>query len=175
MPVIEEQRFPLTELTEEETLFQQTVASFADDAIRPHVRRMDEESAFDSGIIKQFFQLGLMGIEIEEALGGSGSSFFMAILAIEELSRVDASAGVIVDVQNTLVNNAILRWGSEEQQKNYLPRLASDWVGAYALSEADSGSDAFSLRARAQLRKDKFVLNGRKLWTTNGAEAARGP
>ena len=172
MPLIEGKRFPLTELTEEESLFQQTVASFADEAIRPHVRRMDEESVFDSGIIQQFFQLGLMGIEIPVSFGGSGSSFFMAILAIEELSRVDASAGVIVDVQNTLVNNALLRWGSEEQKKAYLPRLASEWVGAYALSEADSGSDAFSLRARAQLRKDKFVLNGRKLWTTNGAEAS---
>jgi len=171
MPLIEEQRFPLTKLTEEESLFKQTVASFADEAIRPHVRRMDKEGVFDSGIIKQFFQLGLMGIEIEAALGGSGSSFFMAILAIEELSRVDASAGVIVDVQNLLVNNAILRWGTEEQKKNYLPRLASEWVGAYALSEADSGSDAFSLRTGAQRRKDKFVLNGRKLWTTNGAEA----
>ncbi|MCH8016259.1 MAG: acyl-CoA dehydrogenase family protein, partial [Acidobacteria bacterium] len=148
MPLIEEKRFPLTELTEEESLFQQTVASFADEAIRPHVKRMDEESVFDSGIIQQFFQLGLMGIEIPVSFGGSGSSFFMAILAIEELSRVDASAGVIVDVQNTLVNNAILGWGSEEQKKNYLPRLASDWVGAYALSEADSGSDAFSLKAR---------------------------
>ena len=172
MPLTEEKRFPLTELTEEETLFQQTVASFANDAIRPHVRRMDEVGVFDSGIIEQFFQLGLMGIEIPVSLGGSGSSFFMAILAIEELSRVDASAGVIVDVQNTLVNNAILRWGSEEQKKAYLPRLASEWVGAYALSEANSGSDAFSLKARAELRKDKFVLNGRKLWTTNGAEAA---
>ncbi len=172
MPLIEKNRFPLTELTEEESLFQQTVASFANEAIRPHVRKMDEEGVFDSGIIEQFFQLGLMGIEIPVSFGGSGSSFSMAILAIEELSRVDASAGVIVDVQNTLVNNAILRWGSEEQKKNYLPRLASEWVGAYALSEADSGSDAFSLRARAQLRKDKFVLNGRKLWTTNGAEAA---
>ena len=172
MPLIEEKRFPLTELTEEEGLFQQTVASFAQEVILPHVKRMDEEGVFDSEIIHQFFRLGLMGIEIPVSFGGSGSSFFMAILAIEELSRVDASAGVIVDVQNTLVNNAILRWGSEEQKKNYLPRLASEWVGAYALSEANSGSDAFSLSARAQRRNDKFVLNGRKLWTTNGAEAA---
>ncbi len=172
MPPIEEKRFPLTELTEEENLFQETIASFAHDSIRPHVKRMDEEGVFDTKIIDQFSQLGLMGIEIPVSFGGSGSSFFMAILAIEELSRVDASAGVIVDVHNTLVNNAILRWGSEEQKKNYLPRLASEWVGAYALSEADSGSDAFSLKARARLRKDKFVLNGRKLWTTNGAEAA---
>ena len=172
MPLIEEKRFPLTELNEEEGLFQQTVASFAQEVILPHVKRMDEEGVFDSEIIHQFFRLGLMGIEIPVSFGGSGSSFFMAILAIEELSRVDASAGVIVDVQNTLVNNAILRWGSEEQKKNYLPRLASEWVGAYALSEANSGSDSFSLSARAQRRNDKFVLNGRKLWTTNGAEAA---
>lgn len=171
-PSLKDHGFVPTELSPEEHLFKQTVASFAQEAIGPHVRRMDEEGVFDSEIISKFFQLGFMGIEIPEPLGGAGSNFCMAILAVEELSRVDASAGVIVDVQNTLVNNAILRWGSEEQRKHYLPRLASEWVGAYALSEADSGSDAFSLSTRAESRNDKFILNGRKLWTTNGSEAS---
>ncbi|MDA2937833.1 acyl-CoA dehydrogenase [Acidobacteria bacterium AH-259-A15] len=172
MALVEERRFPLTELSEEEKLFQETVAGFAQERIRPHVASMDEEGKFDSEIIEKFFQLGLMGIEIPETLGGAGSNFFMSILAVEELSRIDASAGVIVDVQNTLVNNAILHWGSEDQKKRYLPRLASEWVGAYALSEAGSGSDAFSLRTRAEAEKGKFVLNGQKLWTTNGLEAS---
>ncbi|MDA2935216.1 acyl-CoA dehydrogenase [Acidobacteria bacterium AH-259-D05] len=171
-PPSEEHRFSPAELSEEEHLFKQTVASFAKDTIAPHVRRMDEDGVFDSEIISNFFQLGLMGIEIPSSLGGAGSSFFMTILAVEELSRVDASAGVIVDVQNTLVNNAILRWGSEEQKKHYLPLLASEWVGAYALSEADSGSDAFSLSTRAESRNHLFILNGRKMWTTNGSEAS---
>ena len=133
---------------------------------------MDEEGRFREDLIQGFFELGLMGIEIPESLGGGGSSFFMAIVAVEELSRVDASAGVIVDVQNTLVNNAILRWGSPAQKKGYLSRLASDWTGAYALSEATSGSDAFALGTRAEARGKKFILNGHKLWTTNADEAS---
>lgn len=172
MPGVDELRFPLTFLSEEERLFEESIAGFAREEIGPHVKRMDEEGRFDPGIIRRFFELGLMGIETPEALGGAGSSFSMAILAVEQLSRVDASAGVIVDVQNTLVNNALLRWGNEDQKKWYLPRLASEWVGAYALSEAGSGSDAFSLSARAEARNGKFVLNGQKLWTTNGSEAS---
>ena len=163
---------PLTDLSDEEKLFQDSVASFAREQIRPHVEAMDREGIFREDLIKSFFELGLMGIEIPESLGGTGSSFFMAILAVEELSRVDASAGVIVDVQNTLVNNAFLRWGTEEQKKRYLPLLASHWVGAYALSEPGSGSDAFSLRARAESQGDQYILNGQKSWTTNGSEAS---
>ncbi len=172
MPPDPEERTPLSELSEEENLFKESVASFALHEIRPHVMRMDEQEEIDSEIIKKCFQLGLMGIGIPTALGGSESTFFMSVVAIEELSRVDASVGVMVDVQNTLVNNAILGWGSEEQKKRYLPRLASEWVGAYALSEASSGSDAFSLRTRAERHKDKFLLNGHKLWITNGSEAS---
>jgi butyryl-CoA dehydrogenase/short/branched chain acyl-CoA dehydrogenase len=126
---------------------------------------------FEKDLIREFFQLGLMGIEIPEPYGGGGAKFFEAILAVEELSRVDASAGVVVDVQNTLVNNALLRWGSEEQKKRYLPRMAADTVGAYALSEANSGSDAFGLQTRAILKGSEYVLNGRKLWITNAKEA----
>ena len=165
-------RFPLTQLSEEEQIFQQTVGSFAREALLPHVKDMDEKGLFDTKIIEQFFELGLMGIEIPNSLGGAGSNLFMSVLAVEELSRIDASAGVIVDVQNTLVNNGILRWGTEEQKQHYLPLLASQWVGAYALSEADSGSDAFALSTRAEKTNDKFILTGRKLWTTNGLEAS---
>lgn len=171
-PPPQDHRFPLTKLSEEEQLFRQTVASFAQEAILPHVKVMDEKGLFDSEIIDKFFELGLMGIEIPDSLGGAGSNLFMSVLAVEELSRVDASAGVIVDVQNTLVNNGILRWGTDEQRDRYLPRLASDWVGAYALSEANSGSDAFALGTRAESKNGKFILNGRKLWVTNGLEAS---
>ena len=132
---------------------------------------MDEKGVFEKDLIHQFFQLGLMGIEIPEQYGGGGAKFFEAILAVEELSRVDASAGVVVDVQNTLVNNALMRWGTEEQKKRYLPRMAADTCGAYALSEAGSGSDAFALQTRAELKGSDYVLNGRKLWITNGKEA----
>jgi butyryl-CoA dehydrogenase/short/branched chain acyl-CoA dehydrogenase len=132
---------------------------------------MDEKGVFDHDLIGEFFQLGLMGIEVPEQYGGGGGKFFEAILAVEELSRVDASAGVIVDVQNTLVNNAFLRWANEEQKKRYLPRMVSDTCGAYALSEAGSGSDAFALQTRAELKGSDYVLNGRKLWITNGKEA----
>jgi alkylation response protein AidB-like acyl-CoA dehydrogenase len=132
---------------------------------------MDEKGVFDHSLIVQFFQLGLMSIEIPEQFGGGAGTFFEAILAVEELSRVDASAGVIVDVQNTLVNNALLRWGNDEQKKRYLPKMAADTVGAYALSEAGSGSDAFALATRAELKGSDYVLNGRKLWITNAKEA----
>jgi butyryl-CoA dehydrogenase/short/branched chain acyl-CoA dehydrogenase len=162
---------PITTLTEDEVLFRDNVRQFADEKIRPLTREMDEKGVFDKHLIQEFFQLGLMGIEIPEQYGGAGGSFFEAILAVEEFSRIDASAGVIVDVQNTLVNNALLRWSNEEQKKRYLPRMASEMVGAYALSEAGSGSDAFALQTRAELKGNDYVLNGRKLWITNGKEA----
>jgi len=161
----------LTTLTDEESLFRQSVREFAEQQIRPLAAEMDEKGKFSADLINQFFDLGLMGIGIPEEYGGQGGSFFNSILAVEELSRVDASAGVIVDVQNTLVNNAVLLWASEEQKRRYFPRLASDTVGAYALSEAGSGSDAFGLATKAEERGDSYVLNGRKLWITNGAEA----
>lgn len=162
---------PLTSLSDEEALFRQSVREFADQQIRPLSAEMDENGKFAPELIKQFFELGLMGIEVPEEYGGQGGTFFTAILAVEELSRVDASAGVIVDVQNTLVNNAFLKWGSEDLKRRYLPRLAAETVGAYALSEAGSGSDAFGLATKAEDKGDAFLLNGRKLWITNGAEA----
>jgi butyryl-CoA dehydrogenase/short/branched chain acyl-CoA dehydrogenase len=162
---------PLTTLTEDEILFRENIRQFAEDKVRPLVKEMDEKGVFEKDLIREFFQLGLMGIEIPEQFGGGGAKFFEAILAVEELSRVDASAGVIVDVQNTLVNNALLRWGNAEQKKRYLPKMVSDTVGAYALSEAGSGSDAFALQTRAELKGSEYVLNGRKLWITNGKEA----
>ena len=162
---------PLTSLTEDEILFRDNVRQFAEEKLRPLVREMDEKQAFDHGLIEQFFQLGLMGIEIPEQYGGGAGSFFEAILAVEEISRIDPSAGVLVDVQNTLVNNALLRWGTEEQKRRYLPHMSADTVGAYALSEAGSGSDAFAMQTRAELRGSEYVINGRKLWITNGKEA----
>jgi alkylation response protein AidB-like acyl-CoA dehydrogenase len=162
---------PLVALTEDETLFRDTIRQFADETVRPHVKEMDEKGVFEPSLIKNFFELGLMGIEVPEQFGGGGGTFFEAILAVEELSRVDASVGVIVDVQNTLVNNALMRWTTEEQKKRYLPRMCSDTVGAYALSEANSGSDAFALQTRAELKGDEYILNGQKLWITNAKEA----
>ena len=162
---------PLTTLSDEENLFRQSVREFAEQQIRPLVHDMDEAGKFSPELIQQFFDLGLMGIGIPEVYGGQGGTFFNSILAVEELSRVDPSAGVIVDVQNTLVNNAILLWGNEEQKKTYCSRLATDTVGAYALSEASSGSDAFGLTTRAEDKGDHYVLNGQKLWITNGGEA----
>jgi butyryl-CoA dehydrogenase/short/branched chain acyl-CoA dehydrogenase len=162
---------PLTQLTEDEVLFRDNVRQFAEEKLRPLVREMDEKQVFDHSLIEQFFQLGLMGIEIPEQYGGGAGSFFEAILAVEEISRIDPSAGVLVDVQNTLVNNALLRWGSEEQKRRYLPQMASRSVGAYALSEAASGSDAFAMQSRAELRGNEYVINGRKLWITNAKEA----
>ncbi|HZT69468.1 MAG TPA: acyl-CoA dehydrogenase [Terriglobia bacterium] len=162
---------PLTMLTEEEQMFRTAAREFAENEIGPHVEAMDREGVFRQDLIEKFFQQGFMGIGVPENYGGSGGSFFMAVLAIEEFSRVDASAGVVIDVQNTLVSNAILRWGTEEQKKAFLPRLVRDTVGSYALSEAGSGSDAFALETRATEDADHYVLNGRKLWITNAREA----
>lgn len=162
---------PLTQLGGEDKLFQTTIRQFAREQIGPHVRAMDEAGVFRKDLIRKMFELGLMGIEIPEEYGGQGGSFFQAVLAVEELAVVDPSAAVIADVQNTLVNNAMMRWANAEQRKRYLPRLASDTVGSYALSEAGSGSDAFALATRAEDRGDHFLLNGRKLWITNAAEA----
>jgi len=162
---------PLTVLTEEEQMFQAAAREFAEKEIRPHVEEMDREGVFRRELIDQFFAQGYMGMHIAEAYGGGGGSFFMAALAIEEFSRVDASAGVVIDVQNTLVANAVALWGSETQKRAWLPRLAADTVGAYALSEPNSGSDAFALETRAREDGDHFVLNGRKLWITNAKEA----
>jgi alkylation response protein AidB-like acyl-CoA dehydrogenase len=162
---------PLVALSEDELLFRDNIRQFAEERVRPLVKEMDERGVFDHDLIREFFQLGLMGIEVPEQYGGGDGTFFEAILAVEEMSRVDASAGVIVDVQNTLVNNALLRWANEEQKKRYLPRMTTEIVGAYALSEAGSGSDAFALQTKAELRGDEYVLNGRKMWITNGKEA----
>src|SRR5689334_17441828 len=162
---------PLTALNDDEKMFQSTVRKFARERIRPFVREMDELALFRKEIIKEFFEMGLMGIEIPEEFGGQGGTFFQAILAVEELSAVDPSAGVIVDVQNTICNNALLRWATTEQKAKYLPQLASDTVASYALSEAGSGSDAFAMATRAADHGDHFLLTGRKLWITNAAEA----
>src|SRR5689334_9691288 len=162
---------PLTTLSEDETMFRASVREFAEGELRPRVEHMDEVAKLDPALLKQCFQLGLMGVETPEEYGGAGASFFTAILAVEELSRVDASVGVFVDVQNTLVNNAFIRWGTPEQKKNYLTRLANETVGAYALSEPGSGSDAFAMQTRAVEKDDHYLLNGRKLWITNGIEA----
>lgn len=162
---------PLTQLSSDEQLLQQSVRDLAEQSLRPLVRRMDEQAQFDSGLVQEFFRMGLMGVQIPEAFGGSEGTFFDSILVVEELSRVDPSAGVLVDVQNTLVNNAVLRWGTPLQQEQYLPRLAQEWVGAYALSEAGSGSDAFALQTRAERDGAEWRLSGRKLWITNAREA----
>ncbi len=168
---IETPPLPLTQLSEEEKLFQSTVRRFAREQIGPHVREMDDAGVFRKDLIKQFFDLGLMGIEIPEEYNGQGGSFFQCVMAVEELSAVDPSAGVIVDVQNTIVNNAIMRWGSAEQKRKYLPRLAQDTVGSYALSEAGSGSDAFAMATQARDAGSHFLLTGRKMWITNAAES----
>src|SRR2546429_4340650 len=162
---------PLTTLSEDEQMFRDSVREFAEGEIRKRVEEMEEQGRLDPALIKQCFELGLMGIETAEEFGGAGGSFFQAILAVEEISRVDASVGVLIDVHNTLVNNALSRWADPEQKKKYLPQLAAEKVGAYALSEAGSGSDAFAMQTRAVDRGDHFVLNGRKLWITNGKEA----
>ena len=163
---------PLTRISEDERLFFDTVLDFAKQRIGPKVRAMDEQASLDPSLLPALFELGVMGVEIPEQYGGSGSSFFNAILAVEALARVDPSVSVLVDVQNTLVINALLRWANEEQKKKYLPKLATEWVGAYALSEAASGSDAFALQTRAEEKGDTYVLNGRKLWITNALEAS---
>ncbi len=161
----------ITRLSEEESLFLDSSRQFAQNEIAPLVRRMDEEQQMDAALLRKLFALGLMGIEIPEEFGGSGGSFFDSVLAVEALSAADPSVGLLVDVQNTLVASALLRWGTLEQKQKYLPRLATDTVGAYALSEAGSGSDAFALQTRAQKRGGEYVLTGRKLWITNAKEA----
>jgi alkylation response protein AidB-like acyl-CoA dehydrogenase len=161
----------LSVLSEEEQLFRQTVAEFADTEVKPHVMAMDEAGKFRPDLVTKFFELGLMGIEVPEELGGSAGSIFLAVLAIEELSRVDASAAIYVDVHNTLVNNALLKWGNEEQKRRYFPRLTTGLLGAYALSEPASGSDAFALQCKAESKGGHWELTGRKFWITNGAEA----
>lgn len=166
-----EHRPALTMLSEDELAFKEAVRSFAEAEIRPLVASMDEAAAMDPNLVKKLFEMGLMGIETPESLGGAGSSFTMACLAVEELGRIDGSISVLLDVQNTLVTNAFLKWGTDAQKEKYLPKMASEWVGAYALSESSSGSDAFALKLKAEKKGDKFVLNGNKLWITNGNEA----
>ncbi|HEX6737961.1 MAG TPA: acyl-CoA dehydrogenase [Vicinamibacteria bacterium] len=162
---------PLTDLSEDERMFRDQVRQFAEGEVRPQVAKMDHEAQIPRALIDKCFELGIMGVEIPEAHGGAAATFFMSVLVVEELARVDASVAVLVDVQNTLCNNALLRWGSEELRARYFPRLASKWVGAYALSESGSGSDAFALACRAEDKGDHFLLTGRKLWITNAAEA----
>ncbi|PYQ15732.1 MAG: acyl-CoA dehydrogenase [Acidobacteria bacterium] len=162
---------PLTDLSEDERMFRDQVRDFAEAEVRPLVPTMDREARIPRELIDKCFELGIMGIEVPESAGGAAATFFMSVLAVEELARVDASLAVLVDVQNTLVNNALLRWGTDEQKARYFPRLASEWVGAYALSEAGSGSDAFALACRAADKGDHYELTGRKLWITNAAEA----
>jgi alkylation response protein AidB-like acyl-CoA dehydrogenase len=161
----------LTELSEDENLFLSTVRQFAQEQIAPLVRRMDDEQHMDAGLVRKLFELGLMGIGIPELYGGSDGTFFDSVLAVEAISAVDPAVGVMVDVQNTLVAAALMRWATEDQKKKYLSQLATNAVGAYALSEAASGSDAFALQTRAELRGDEYVLNGRKIFITNGNEA----
>lgn len=162
---------PLSVLSEEEELFRQTVREFAETEIGPHVHDMDQASEFRPDLLEKFFELGLMGIEVPEQYGGAGGSIFLATLAIEELARVDASSAIYVDVHNTLVNNALMRWGNDEQKARYFPMMTKDLLGAFALSEPASGSDAFALEARAVQDGDDWVITGRKFWITSGAEA----
>ena len=171
MPETAETRPPLSQLSEEEELLRANVRAFAEAEVRPLVREMDETAQMPRTLIDQLFDLGVMAIEIPEAFGGAGASFFLSVIAVEELSRVDPAVAVVVDVQNTLVSNAILRWGSEDLRRRALTRLAAGSVGAYALSEADSGSDAFAMTTRAVDDGDAYVVSGRKLWITNAAEA----
>src|ERR1700735_4201277 len=162
---------PLTVLREEERMFQDAIQRFARERIAPHVREMDAAAVFRKDLLHEMFALGLMGIEIPEEYGGQGGSFFQAVLAVEALAAVDPSAAVIVDVQNTIANNAIIRWGSDDQKRRYLPKLATEMVASFALSEAGSGSDAFALTTRAEKRGDHYAITGRKLWITNAAES----
>ena len=171
MPTETDARPPLTLLSEEETMFRDAIRDFALGEVAPHVKAMEIEGRYDAELLPKLFEMGLMGIEIPEAWGGAGGSFFQSILAVEEISRIDGAVGVLVDVQNTLYNNALLRWGSEPQKARCLSRTSTDTVASYALSEAGSGSDAFALVTRAEPRGDQFVLNGQKLWITNAGEA----
>src|SRR5258708_5034358 len=169
--LVDSLRPALTVLSEEEEMFRRSVRDFAREKIAPRAKAMDEEAHFDAEILREFFSLGLMGIEVPEQYGGAGGTFFQSILAIEEMSYADASAGVIVDVQNTLVNNIFMRWASEDLKQRYFPKLVKDTLGAFALSEAGSGSDAFAMTCKATADGDHFVINGQKLWITNGNEA----
>ena len=162
---------PLTRLSDEELMFRDAVTSFAEEEVRPRVKQMESEGKLDKKLISGTFELGLMGIEVPESLGGAGGSLFMVALAVEEISKIDASSAILVDVQNTLVNYPIARYGSDHIKSTYLPRLTSDTVGAYALSEPGSGSDAFGLATKAEKKGGDWVLTGRKMWITNGAEA----
>ena len=175
MPAVTEAKslavLPLSVLNEEEKMFQASIRRFARERIGPHVRAMDEAGVFRRDLLHEMFELGLMGIEIPEEHGGQGGNFFQSVLAVEALAAVDPSAAVIVDVQNTIANNILLRWGNDEQKRRYLPKLAHDTVAAFALSEAGSGSDAFALATRATRHGDHFLITGRKLWITNAAEA----
>jgi alkylation response protein AidB-like acyl-CoA dehydrogenase len=162
---------PLTILSDDEAMFRDAVAGFANEEVRPRVQEMERAGKLDASLIKKFFEMGLMGIEVDESLGGAGGSLIMVAIAVEEISKIDASAAILVDVQNTLVNYPIRTYGSDYIKSTYLPRLTGEKVGAYALSEPGSGSDAFGMQARAEQRGDCWVLNGRKMWITNGAEA----
>jgi len=161
----------LTVLSEDEQMFRDAVREFAEAEVAPHTAEMDRTATFNKDLIPKFAELGLMGIDVPEELGGAGGTFFMSVLAVEELARVDASVAVLVDVHNTLMNVALGGWGDDDIKGRYFPRLAGGELGAYALSEAGSGSDAFALATRAEQQGDKWVLNGQKLWITNGAEA----
>jgi alkylation response protein AidB-like acyl-CoA dehydrogenase len=162
---------PLTVFSDEEQLFREAVSGFANDEVRPRVQAMERASKIDADLLPKYFELGLMGIEVPEQFGGAGGSLTMVAIAVEEISKIDASAAIVCDVQNTLVNYPIVRYGSDDQRARYLPRLVGDTVGAYALSEPGSGSDAFGLATRAEKHGDRYVLTGRKMWITNGAEA----
>ncbi len=165
-------RYALTQLSEDEVQFRDAVRAFAENEIKPLVHEMDSKAEMNPGLVKKLFEMGLMGVESPEKFGGAGSTFTMACLAVEELARVDGSISVLMDVQNTLVTNAFLKWGSEALKEKYLPKMATEWVGAYALSESGSGSDAFALKTRGEAKGDKYILNGSKLWITNGKEAS---
>lgn len=171
MSDVNQARPALTTLSEDESAFRDAVRAFAESEIKPHVTHMDEKAEMSKDILKKLFEMGLMGIETPEKYGGAGSTFTMACLAVEEIGRVDGSVSVLVDVQNTLTTNAFLKWGTEAQKEKYLGAMATKWVGAYALSESSSGSDAFALKLKAEDKGDKWVLNGSKLWITNGNEA----
>lgn len=170
--MIENARPALTMWSDDEVAFREAVRSFAETEIKPHVQHMDEKAEMNPAIVAKLFEMGLMGIESPERYGGAGATMTMACIAIEEIGRVDGSVSVLCDVQNTLVTNAIIKWGSEGLKEKYLPKLAREWVGAYCLSESSSGSDAFALKCRAEKKDGKWILNGNKLWITNGKEAS---
>jgi alkylation response protein AidB-like acyl-CoA dehydrogenase len=161
----------LTLLSEEEAMFRDAVAAFAEEEVRPRVAEMEKAGRIDPALLPKYFELGLMGIEVPEQYGGAGGTLFMVTLAVEEISKIDAAAAIVCDVQNTLVNYPIVAYGTEAQKAKYLPRLTSEVIGAYALSESGSGSDAFGLATKAEKRGDRWILKGQKLWITNGAEA----